>query len=136
MTRGRVTLLLLMFISLAGACAGPGGSSRDLRELVVQDSTYLTPETMLPYTGPVFRAFPGDSSRVEIEGALVDGAWHGDFTVYHPSGRIRYLGSFAEGERCGPWTEAALDIEPVNLYAQLLSDIESMAIYPPCPPDL
>jgi hypothetical protein len=107
--------------------------------LVIHDSIYFEPETLTPYSGPVFRPFPGDSTtdaptRVEIEGVLAEGTWHGDMVVYHPSGRIRYMGTFADGERCGPWTEGTLDLEPVNLYGELLSDIESLAMYPPCPP--
>ena len=109
---------------------------RDLRELVVRDSTYYAPETMEPYTGPVFRPFPGDSTRTEIQGALLAGTWHGELLVYHPSGRLRFAGSFAHGAKCGPWTEALADRDPVNLYDELTSEIETLGLYPPCPPDL
>ena len=110
-------------------------AARDLRELVVKDSTYYEREAMQPYSGRVFRPFPGDPARVEIEGVLLDGTWHGELLVYHPSGRIRYQGSFAYGEKCGPWTEDSDDRPALNVYDELLSEIETLGIYPPCPPD-
>ena len=134
-------LRALAILVLVAACAEAGppavrSGPRDLRELVLRDSLYREPGTMTPYTGRVFRPFPGDSTRVEIEGGLAGGDWDGEMIVYHPSGRIRYKGEFVEGERCGPWTENTLDLEPLNDYGELLSEIESMAMYPPCPPDL
>jgi hypothetical protein len=122
----RFLIALLMLV----AC-GPVGR-QDLSELVVEDSVYVTAETKLPYSGPVFRSFPDEPGSVELEGSLVDGAWDGDLTVYHANGRIRYMGSFALGERCGPWTENLDSLPPVNLYDELVRDIESMGIYPPC----
>ena len=135
MLRFCYAVLCIAVVVVAGAC-GDAAPERDLRELVVRGSTYLAPETMAPFSGRVFRPFPGDSTRTEVEGRLVDGTWHGELVVYHPSGRLRYAGSFAHGEKCGPWTEGLLDREPVNLYDELTSDIESMGIYPSCPPDV
>lgn len=122
-------------IVCCGACA-PTQAVRDLDELVVRDSTYLDPSTLVPYSGPVVRTFPDDPERLEIDGALLGGVWHGELVVYHPSGRVRYAGAFAFGERCGPWTENSFDREPVNLYDELVSDIDAMGIYPPCPEGL
>lgn len=127
--------LALLWALIAIACSGPL-PERDLRDLVVRDSTYYVPETMEPYTGRVYRRFADDSTELEIVGALLDGTWHGELIVYHPTGRIRYMGSFAHGHRCGPWTENATDRDAVDIYDALTSDIEAMAIYPPCPPDL
>lgn len=127
--RGVVGLVLL----LAAACAEP---ARNLSELVVRDSTYYAPETMEPFSGPVFRSFADDTTAHEVVGALLAGTWHGELVVYHPSGRIRYMGSFAHGQRCGPWTENALDREPEDVYEALTREIATMAIYPPCPPDV
>ena len=128
-----LTDVLLGSILLVG-CAPD--AARDLRELVVRDSTYYARESMQPYSGRVFRPFPGDSASVEIEGVLLDGTWHGELLVYHPSGRIRYQGSFAYGQKCGPWMEDSNDRPPLNVYDELLSEIETLGIYPPCPPDL
>ncbi len=132
-SRPAIVCLLLAIVALGGCREGE--AARDLRELVIRDSTYYAPETMQPFTGRIFRPFPADSTRTEIEGALVGGTWHGELTVYHASGRIRYMGSFWHGERCGPWTENTSDREPVDVYDQLLTDIETLGLYPPCPTD-
>jgi len=132
--RPRRSRLALLVLILLGACSIEP-PARDLGELVARDSTYYAPETMEPFTGRVFRPFPGDSTREEIVGRLVDGTWHGELIVYHPSGRIRYMGSFDHGQRCGPWTENQDDMENATSFRELVSDIESLAIYPPCPPD-
>lgn len=92
----------------------------------------MDPETGEAFSGPVFRAFESDSGRVEVEGALLDGAWEGELTVYHPNGRVRYMGSFRGGERCGPWTENA-DSTPVgSALDALVREVETMGLYPPC----
>ena len=124
---------VLLASVLSGACAEP---SRNLSELVVRDSTYYAPETMNPFSGPVFRPFADDTTTHEIVGRLLEGTWHGELIVYHPSGRVRYMGSFAHGQRCGPWTENALDREPEDVYEALRREIATLAMYPPCPPDV
>lgn len=121
-----------MLLGLA-ACEGP--PPRDLAELVVRDSLYVDPTTDDPFSGPVVRTFASDPDRVEIEGALLDGAWEGELRVYHPNGRIRYMGSFRAGERCGPWTENA-DSTPVGTALDaLIREVETIGLYPPCDPD-
>ena len=130
----RIRRVLLALVVTASAC-GELGRATDLRLLVARDGTYYDPESQEPFTGRVFRTFPGDSTRNEIVGALVDGTWHGELTVYHPSGRIRYMGSFDHGARCGPWTENQDDHDQETSFRRLVSDIESMAIYPPCSSD-
>jgi hypothetical protein len=129
-----VTRALLAALLLAG-CSRPD-PARDLRELAVEDSTYYDPVSGRPFTGRVFRPFSGDSTRIEIEGRLLDGAWDGELRVFHPSGRVRYEGAFSMGSRCGPWTENASDRETEDAYEGLLSEVESMAIYPPCVAEL
>jgi len=106
---------------------------RDLSELVLQDSTYLTPGTLVPYTGDVFRYFPDRNGKVQLRGHLREGTWNGELTVYHPNGRIRYLGELADGVKCGVWTENMDPDPPENLYRELKQEIESMGLYPPCP---
>ncbi len=115
---------------LITACLG--SAPRDLSDLVVSDRVYVLPSTRLPYSGRVFRAFPDGAGGVQLEGELLAGTWDGEFKVYHPNGRIRYMGSFVAGEMCGPWTENADSVFPGDLYEELVAEIESMGIYPPC----
>ncbi len=61
-----------------------------LDELTIQDSTYLDPETLAPYTGLVFRVFETAPETRKLHGALMDGAWQGELVVYHSNGRVRY----------------------------------------------
>ena len=125
----RATRLVAFLIVFAG-CGGP--PSRDLSELVVVDSLYVDPGTRIPYTGPVHRPFADDPDEIEVKGGLLGGTWDGELIVYHPNGRVRYMGSFVGGERCGPWTENADSVATENTYDELVREIESMGIYPPC----
>ena len=87
----------------------------------------------MPYTGRVFRMFETDPETQQLQGALRDGVWQGEFVVYHGNGRVRYSGSFANGERCGPWLENRDAEPPEDIYEELVQEIESMGIYPECP---
>ena len=137
MSRSR-PLLVLALVASAGivSCRGIDvRAPRDLSELVVRDSLYFDPVASEPYTGPVFRPFRDDPTRNEVVGRLVGGAWHGEMVVYHASGRVRYMGTFDHGERCGPWTENKFDREPEGLLDELRTEIETLGMYPPCPED-
>lgn len=130
-TARRLTLLAIALATLA--CGSP--EPRDLTTLIVVDSLYVEPATGEPFTGPVYRGFPDapDDGRLQLEGGLVEGAWDGEFVVYHPNGRVRYMGSFAAGGRCGPWTENADSTRNESVYEDLVDEIESLGVYPPCP---
>ena len=128
----RLTLRLTLLAVLLIGC-GEATPPRSLHELTIQDSTYLDPETLLPYTGRVFRMFETDPEMRQLRGELVDGAWEGELVVYHDNGRIRYLGSFANGERCGPWLENRDAEPPEDIYEGLKQEVESMGLYPKCP---
>jgi len=127
-------LLTALTLVVVAACGVP--ASRDLAELVVRDSLYLDSATWTPFSGPVHRTFPDDPTITQLEGELLDGVWEGELRVYHPNGRIRYMGSFAGGERCGPWTENADSTHPGSVYDELLREVESMGLYPTCGSDL
>lgn len=103
-----------------------------MAELELRDSTYFAPETGLPYTGPVTSAFLLHPERTQIEGAMLEGTWHGELRIYHRDGRIRYEGRLERGVRCGVWTENTDPRPASNLYEELVTEIESMGIYPPC----
>ncbi len=123
---------LVSFVALFVACSGEP-PPRDLSTLVVRDSLYVLPETDELYTGPVYRDFDGAPGQVQLEGRLADGTWDGEMLVYHPNGAIRYMGSFHEGSRCGPWTENADSVRNQSIYEELVDEIESLGVYPPCP---
>jgi len=107
--------------------------TRNLESLEIRDSIYVDAATGLPFTGAVYRSFEGDPGRLELEGFLLDGAWDGELRVYHPNGRIRYMGSFDRGDRCGAWTENADSAGSESVYEELVDVVESLGIYPPCP---
>jgi len=116
---------------LVGACVGP--APRDLAELIVEDSTYLDPDTRTPYTGSVFRSFPERPGQTQLESRLADGTWHGELTVYHSTGRVRYQGEMSAGVQCGGWVENEESRPPGSLYEEVKEDLESLVMYPPCP---
>ena len=90
------------------------------------------PETLEPFSGSIVRYFEEPSDQVQLEGGLRDGVFDGDLVVYHPNGRVRYMGSFRDGERCGPWTENADSTETGNVYAEVMREVETLGLYPPC----
>ena len=127
----RLTLVLLSASLLLGCFEAAG---RDLDELVVRDSLYVDPETLAPYSGRVFRVFPvGDGGGVQLEATLRDGAWEGEMTVYHSTGRVRQQGSTAGGAKCGGWIENEQPEAPESVYDQIKDDLESLVMYAPCP---
>lgn len=91
-----------------------------LHELTIQDSTYLDPEPLVPYPGLVFRVFETDPETRKLHGVLMDSVWQGEFVVYHSNGRVRYSGSFANGERDGPWFENRDAEPPEDIYEELV----------------
>ena len=127
----RLVLVALSLWVLSG-CSEPRG--RDLGELVVRDSVYLDPETLVPYSGPVFRVFPPeDGGSLRLRATLRNGAWEGEMTVYHSTGRIRQQGETAGGAKCGGWTENDQPVAPASLYEEIKADLESLVMYAPCP---
>ncbi len=87
---------------------------------------------MEPYSGRVFRPFDDDPTAIRLSGSLKDGRWNGELTVYHPTGHIRYQGELMAGERCGAWLENRDEDPPGDVLAQVMEEIESLAMYPPC----
>ena len=112
------------------ACVAP---ARNLEELIIQDSTYLDPVSMLPYSGRVIRHFQGEDSLLQLEATLRGGTWEGELTVYHESGRVRYQGEMSGGAQCGGWIENENATEPETVYQAITEDLESLVIYPECP---
>jgi len=124
--------LLLISLLLSG-CSDVVRQVVPLDELVLQDSIYMDAETLEPFTGRVERVFEDDPREVQLRGDLVNGMWNGDIIVYHENGRIRYMGSLADGEKCGEWIENRDSDPPSDILAELKHEIESLGIYEPCP---
>ena len=124
--------LLLISLLLSG-CSDVVRQVVPLDELVLQDSIYMDAETLEPFTGRVERVFEDDPREVQLRGDLVNGIWNGDIIVYHENGRIRYMGSLADGEKCGEWIENRDSDPPSDILAELKQEIESLGIYEPCP---
>lgn len=122
-----------LFALVVAAPGCVGARPTDLATLVQQDSTYLTPGTLAPFSGAVVRYFPDAPGLVQLEGSLENGTWNGELTVYHRSGRIRYQGSLSRGAACGVWVENRKDEAVESLYRELKREIESMGVYTPCP---
>lgn len=129
--RGAATLLALLAALLVAGCRPEPRVA--LESLVVRDSVYFEPASGEPFTGRVYRSFPDDPDRVELEGRLEGGTWNGELTVYHPGGSIRYQGRLADGRPCGAWVENREEGEELSLYEELVREIESMGLYPACP---
>ncbi len=124
------SIVVLLFVQ---ACLAP--PVQPLDDLTVVDSVYVDPATEQPYSGLVERRFEDDSTTVQIRGELAGGVWDGELIVYHPNGRVRYMGSFVDGKQCGPWIENADSTPTLNAYEDLVREVESMGMYPPCEGD-
>jgi hypothetical protein len=116
-------LAALLIVSLLGCGPGSPSGSVELRDLELRDSTYFEPRTLEPYTGRVSSTFLTDPEHIQIEGEMLDG-------------RIRYQGRLERGVRCGAWTENTDPRPPSNVYEELVTEIESLGLYPPCSEDV
>jgi len=116
--------LLLALALIAVGCAEPIPRNLDELVLTVVDDVYvwLDRETMSPYSGPVFRFFPGDTTQVEFIGRLKDGKRGGAWETYTRQGLLITSGTYRDGESCGEWFVGA----------NALSGSGGTVTYPPC----
>ena len=94
----RRTLLFVLAL-IASGCADP--IPRNLDDLVQQGDTYLDRETMRPHSGPAFRFFPNDTTRIERRMNLKDGKRHGPYEEYRENGQLQLKANYVAGERDG-----------------------------------
>lgn len=128
-----MTRPLLCFASLL--LSGAACSDRvatDLSVLQFVESVYVAPATAEPFTRSIVRYFPAQPDEVQLEGTLRDGVFDGEFVIYHPNGRVWFMGSFRAGERCGPWTENADSSTTGSAYQVLQREVETLGLYPAC----
>jgi len=123
-------LFLLASLPLAVSCTHQ--EPTDLSVLQVVDSVYVAPATAEPFTGSVVRHFAAQPDEVQLKGTLRDGVFDGELVVYHPNGRVRFMGSFRAGERCGSWTENADSSATGSLHQILRREVETLGLYPAC----
>ena len=127
---GGTVLLILLGLGLAGMMYEGYvrdlflETPRDLNELISSGSDpnkFLDPETMEPYSGPVFLTEIGSLStpQLKMSGTLEQGFWHGPWENYDEYGELIIHGTRNMGVACGPWIEAGLE-----------------KTYEPCPPGL
>ena len=91
--------LLFVLALIASGCADP--IPRNLDDLVQQGDTYLDRETMRPHSGPAFRFFPNDTTRIERRMNLKDGKRHGPYEEYRENGQLQLKTNYVAGERDG-----------------------------------
>ena len=127
-----VVLMLSLVLATLTACELPVSRPVPLDDLALRDSVYFGPDGV-PFTGRVERRFPEDSATVQLTGVLRNGVWVGELRVYHPNGRIRFMGFLHDGTPCGEWIEEQPQDDPGSVYERLVDEIESLSVYEPCP---
>ncbi len=104
----------------------------DLSVLQFVESVYVAPAIAEPFTGSIVRYFAAQPDEVQLEGTLRDGAFDGELVIYHPNGRVRFMGSFRAGERRGSWAENADSNTTGSAYQVLQREVETLRLYPAC----
>ena len=126
MNRTLIIGLVLISVSFVGLGAQ---EPMNLGNLVQRGDIYLTPETLVPYSGTAFSLFPSDSTRIREQGTLRGGTWEGLYESFYFNGQVdskieyrdgefdglfeRYYfdgqllarGSYNMGVRCGEWID-------------------------------
>ena len=93
-------ILSLIGVVLVVGCSEP--IPRNIDELMSQGETLLDPETLEPYSGPVFGLFSGNPSRIQYRFNLKDGVEVGPYESYHDNGQLSEKGTMKDGEIDGP----------------------------------
>ena len=91
--------LLFVLALIASGCAD--SIPKNLDSLAQQGDTYLDRETRRPHSGPVFRFFPNDTTRIERRMNLKDGKRHGPYEEYRENGQLQLKANYVAGERDG-----------------------------------
>ena len=97
---GSRAVLSLILVGALG-CAEP--NPRPKGDLVRQGGLYLHPETLEPYSGPVFTTFQGSPPRIEERASLRDGHYDGPFEWYFGKGQLALRERYRDGRKEGPY---------------------------------
>ncbi|MCH7992314.1 MAG: hypothetical protein IIC35_07850 [Gemmatimonadetes bacterium] len=96
----RTLASLLVLVGVAG-CTEP--RPRPVEELVRQEGIFLDPETMEPYTGPVFATFANQPQVIEHRLRLRNGTYHGPFEAYFANRQLSSKEIYQGGIKDGPY---------------------------------
>jgi hypothetical protein len=100
---GRAGLYGLTLASLlvAASCSDPEPLS--MADLVREDGAYLHPETLEPYSGPVFTAYDDSPLNIERRASLRDGHYDGPFELFFENRKLSLREIYREGRKDGPY---------------------------------
>ena len=77
--------VLLVAVILVGGCAAASQEPpRNLDDLILEEGRYLDPRTGEFYTGSALKMASDDEARVAMELNILDGLFHGSYTIHNP----------------------------------------------------
>ena len=77
--------IVLLTVILAGGCtAASQEPPRNLDDLILEEGRYLDPRTGEFYTGSALKMAPDDEARIAMELNILDGVFHGSYTIHNP----------------------------------------------------
>ncbi|MEO2158704.1 MAG: hypothetical protein ABGX31_05130 [bacterium] len=77
--------IILVTVILVGGCIDVfQGLPQDLDDLLLEEGRYLHPRTGKLYTGSAVKMAPEDDTRLVMDLNLLDGLFHGPYTIYDP----------------------------------------------------
>ncbi|MDA0329058.1 MAG: hypothetical protein O2958_08630 [Gemmatimonadetes bacterium] len=90
-----------VFLVGISACNEP--APRPVAELVRQGSVFLDPESLKPYSGPVFATFADQPLVIAQRLSLRDGAYDGPYEAYFDNRQLSSKEIYQEGIKHGPY---------------------------------
>ena len=92
------TLIIGLVLISVGSVGLDAQEPMNLVNLVQRGDAYLTPETLVPYSGPAFSVFPSDSNRIREQGTLRGGTWEGLYESFYFNGQVDSTIEYRDGE--------------------------------------
>ena len=93
-------ILSLIGVVLVVGCSEP--IPRNVEELMIHGPTLVDPETLEPYSGPVFELSVTNSSEITTRYNLKDGRYEGPIEYYHDNGQVSQRTGYKDGVQVGP----------------------------------
>jgi len=98
---GSLEVLAIALLLGAVACSEP--DPRPMNELVRQGDVFLDPQTLEPYSGPVFSTFDDAPLVIEARLSLRDGAYDGPYEAYFGNRQLSSREAYQNGRKHGPY---------------------------------